>query len=819
MIDEFRNKILQGNVMEQLKRLPDNSVDMMITSPPYWGLRDYETESQIWDECPHSCTHVWGEDEPALRSRWGDTDTLSDKQASNRGSKQNVAAMEKSTGNFCMVTHHHEWIEDGGQNTKLSKGGITHDIHKTINRGPASDTYRCGVEACPAWKGSLGLEPTPDLYIKHLVNIMFEVKRVLKSTGTIWINLGDTYAGSSSRASKGGRAGFGTDREGVFNLNGARQKSIIGVPDRLKIALIDAGFICRNEIVWHKPNAMPSSASDRFTNDTEKIYFFTTQPRYYFEQQFEDFTDASVEDLLRRKTMTYYSEEGSESKYASGETGLDGDKTGRTRDQFYGDLEKGRNMRTTWKPYAVQEREIDTVDYRNLPPHDEVRKYLQFHKKKREQTIEEIEAYFETQAPHHWFEKNGSFPSREDWIKLMKWWVVKPSDFSELHIQMTTTLTKPSEKTSSVRGRNKRTTWKYNNSVVEATYRQGMHHLRGTGLVTKRPKDQFPTQKEFVDWMREHAPKKKIRDYWEDTGLGADFISETTMDHWYRYDSSGFAFPSFSDWVELQLEFFRIELGDWQDKDGKIMKDTASIENPDNPEDPFPILSEFFFETDAIGKYEGTGYGGDGTSFRGHSGYMKADGSLMINPKGRNMRTTWEEPEYPVAPSHLVEVQTRAFAEAHFAIFPEELIETPIIAGSPTEVCTTCNKPKIIKYEEERVPTRPGKDILKGKSGTDANPNKALHSSDLSKYREQIVRKNFTYVAQCKHKKFKPGIVMDIFMGSGTTAVVAKDLGRDYIGIELNPDYIKIADKRIRQGRAKIDVPQGYEQVDVAKGL
>ncbi len=112
---------------------------------------------------------------------------------------------------------------------------------------------------------------------------------------------------------------------------------------------------------------------------------------------------------------------------------------------------------------------------------------------------------------------------------------------------------------------------------------------------------------------------------------------------------------------------------------------------------------------------------------------------------------------------------------------------------------------------------------MKGKSGTDDNPNKSLHNSDLSKYREQIVRKNFKYVPSCYNgpcnEGFKPGIVMDIFMGSGTTAVVAKDLGRDYIGIELNPEYIEIAETRIRRGKANLDIPKGHVQIDVTKGL
>ncbi len=527
MIDQYRNKILQGHVIDVLKKLPDDSVDMMITSPPYWGLRDYDTDHQIWGEIPNICDD-------------------------------------------------HNWEQDGNQPTKLGTGGITHDINVKVQRPKSSPTYHCtnsrdfdhgqNTEWCKAWKGSLGLEPKPSVFIKHLLIILKEVKRVLKPTGTMWVNLGDTYAGSSSRASKGGRSGFTGEREGVFKLVGASQKSLIGIPDRLKIALINNDFICRNEIIWYKPNCMPSSADDRFTNDFEKLYFFSLGKKYYFEQQFEPFTDASIEDLLRRKTMTYYKEDGSESKYitsASAEE-LDGNKEGRTRDQLYGDLGKGRNMRTTWK---------------------------------------------------------------------------------------------------------------YNNLEHEAEHRQGMHKERGKGTVMKRHTDQFPTQKEFVDWMRKNAPMNRVLDYVNE-GRERLLFKRSTLEHWYRYDDSGFCFPELDDWVILGFEYFEVDL---EEDDGDI-----TTMNVGHPKDPFPILGMFYEETDAIGKYSGTGYGGDGSSFRGHSGYTKADGTLMINPRGRNKRTTWE-------------IQTKPFADAHFAVFPEELIDTPIKAGCPTEVCNNCGAPKIIE--------------------------------------------------------------------------------------------------------------------------
>ena len=222
-IDDYRNTIIQGNVLDKLKELPSDSVDMCITSPPYWNLRDYGFEPAVWDE-DESCHHVWS-----------------------------------PINNKCFD--------------------------------------------CTAWKGQLGHEPSYQLFIKHLVDIFTETARVLKPTGTLWINIGDTYASSpkgnkepSGLQSKNYGIGQNVPMKRNVSYGRVKQKSLIGIPDRLKIALIDAGFICRNEIIWHKPNAMPSSAKDRFTNDSEKLYFFTKNKKYYFEQQFEPHSEESIRD-------------------------------------------------------------------------------------------------------------------------------------------------------------------------------------------------------------------------------------------------------------------------------------------------------------------------------------------------------------------------------------------------------------------------------------------------------------------------------------------------------------------------------------------
>jgi len=191
-MENFLNKIINGNSLEVLKTIPDNSIDCCITSPPYWGLRDYGHEEQLGSE---------------------------------------------------------KHFKD---------------------------------------------------FVINLSNVFNEVQRVLKPTGTCFINLGDTYGGSGSGTTKNADTSKyvenskqvyvlpnGTSKASQFRGT-AMNKSLCMIPERFAIEMIDRGWCLRNQIIWHKPNQMPSSAKDRFTVDFEKVFFFVKQPTdYYFEQQLE----------------------------------------------------------------------------------------------------------------------------------------------------------------------------------------------------------------------------------------------------------------------------------------------------------------------------------------------------------------------------------------------------------------------------------------------------------------------------------------------------------------------------------------------------
>lgn len=133
--------------------------------------------------------------------------------------------------------------------------------------------------------GQLGIEKTPEEYISNLVSIFGEVKRTLKDSGTLWVNIGDSYAGNCSVASNNGRAGFGTKRETVTNRipDGLKPKDMIGIPWMLAFALRADGWYLRQDIIWAKPNPMPESVKDRCTKSHEYMFLLSKSRQYYYD--------------------------------------------------------------------------------------------------------------------------------------------------------------------------------------------------------------------------------------------------------------------------------------------------------------------------------------------------------------------------------------------------------------------------------------------------------------------------------------------------------------------------------------------------------
>lgn len=179
----------------------------------------------------------------------------------------------------------------------------TGDALTVLKQVPSGSINGC-VTSPPYWllrdygvAGQLGLEPTPQEYIGHLLQVFDEIRRVLRSDGSCWVVLGDTYFGS------GKGAGSRSPQKESFQFQrrpaelSRLPKSLALIPSRFAVAMTDSGWILRNRIIWHKPNVIPSSAKDRFSVDFEEMFFFTKSGRYYFEQQFVPFSRATVTRL------------------------------------------------------------------------------------------------------------------------------------------------------------------------------------------------------------------------------------------------------------------------------------------------------------------------------------------------------------------------------------------------------------------------------------------------------------------------------------------------------------------------------------------
>lgn len=181
------NTILQGDVLKKLKIIPDNYVNCCVTSPPYWGLRDYGHDGQI------------------------------------------------------------------------------------------------------------GLEKTPEIYVSRMVEVFNEVKRVLKPDGTLWLNLGDSYAGSGKGAAthpgtnekwkQGTNKGTHDKTIHTFNNDNYKPKDLIGIPWMVAFALRSAGWYLRSDVIWHKPNPMPESVTDRPTKSHEYIFLMSKSQKYYYDYE------------------------------------------------------------------------------------------------------------------------------------------------------------------------------------------------------------------------------------------------------------------------------------------------------------------------------------------------------------------------------------------------------------------------------------------------------------------------------------------------------------------------------------------------------
>lgn len=217
-------EIRQGDALERLREMPDRSVHLVVCSPPYFSLRDYGTAT-------------WEGGDPACGHRGRDVRTVS-----------------------------------GGNGKQYTNPGS--------NRVYSGDC-RCGARRVDQ---QIGLEETPGEYLEKMLAVFREIWRVLRDDGVCFVNLGDSYAANRSYQVNGTKQTAASQpAHGSRVPAGLRPKSLIGIPWRFALAMIDEGWILRSEIIWSKKAPMPESATDRCTKAHEQIFMFAKQERYFYD--------------------------------------------------------------------------------------------------------------------------------------------------------------------------------------------------------------------------------------------------------------------------------------------------------------------------------------------------------------------------------------------------------------------------------------------------------------------------------------------------------------------------------------------------------
>ena len=289
------NKIFNEDALHGIAKLPDDSVDCVVTSPPYYGLRNYDCDNVKWDN----------------------------------------------------------------------------------------------------WEGQLGQEPSYEIYLEHLISIAEELKRVLKPTGTLFWNMGDSYAGNMGKRSGWQDHKYSATREeGIKNgtslflqadYGDIQSKSLMMIPERFALKMIDIGFILRNKIIWYKRNGMPTSVKDRFSNKWEYVYFFTKSRKYYFDLDSvrKPFSQESIKRRQQKKVsinMQKFEGEGAYKRKHSGYKNTDGSNRINENGANPGDVIKVAAVRhKSWYSYRtpnyphtrIYDPDADGGDFHDVPtrPH------------------------------------------------------------------------------------------------------------------------------------------------------------------------------------------------------------------------------------------------------------------------------------------------------------------------------------------------------------------------------------------------------------------------------------------------------------------
>ncbi|MCD6590887.1 MAG: hypothetical protein J7K72_02855 [Candidatus Aenigmarchaeota archaeon] len=724
------NKIVQGDVLRVLKKFPDNSVDCIITSPPYWGLRFYgEQANTIWGGDPN-CEHEWEFEEVSQSGGQGEN---SEKQLTNKGSYFTAKQ------GFC--------------------------------------------KKCGAWYGQLGLEPTLDMFIEHLLEITAELKRVLKPSGCMFWNHGDCYSGNMGK-----RSGWSY----VSNLGNKKDGTAINFKPKydfpqkclclqnyiLALRMIqEQGWILRNIIIWHK---CLSGNTPIFAKSNGK-YLRTTIRELYrlFNEKNEIYLPSINGKWVKIVNFSY---EGKKEVYRI-----------RLRNGFWITATKEHRFMLKDGSFKC----VEELKKGDILRHDTIKI-----EEKHEKLTYDLGWVIGLFIAEGNYDRDGEirFSLSKDEIDFYERLknILEPYGATiRKHIYGSVMCV-----------------------VVNSKFIRGLieEFVSGKGSKGKHlSRSVFNTNKEFLKgivdgWLDGdgHYDKKNDR-YRFAIGYNRELIEDMRV----VCNILGYRFKSKLRWYKYQkgktlcyvIEIRKRSSNHFNNKDdNKIIKiekldakqDVYDIEVSDNhlfllpdgtishnsnhmPEsvkDRFtksyePVFffvksKKYWFDLDAVREpYTEVinRWGGEILKTKGNSLWdigtgqnLYRDRNLRPNPLGKNPGDVWEIPTQPFSARQL------GFEDVdHFAVFPEKLVERMILCGCPRWVCEKCGfiRERVIKTEYEK-------------------------------------KINIGWTSCSCGAGWKPGIVLDPFIGSGTTGVVARKLGRNFIGIEINPDYCKIAEARIK---------------------
>lgn len=309
--------ILQGDCLEVLRTLPDESLHCCVTSPPYWGLRDYGTGT--WEGGSVECDHL----------------------APKAGGTGQASALQVSVKRVD--------FESGGQYREV-----------------------CGKCGARRIDRQLGLEKTPEEYVAKMVEVFREVRRVLRGDGTCWVNMGDSYAGGGRGWEYCDPNGKQLTNRGVVGVvkseipKGLKSKDLCGIPWRLAFALQADGWYLRSDIIWHKPNPMPESVTDRPTKAHEYLFLLSKSERYFYDAEaIREPNETDGEFITEEnKRGGWRPEGGKDSELVGGK--IENGRKAREDGKFPRLLNpNGRNKRTVW---TVPTAPYSEAHFATFPP-------------------------------------------------------------------------------------------------------------------------------------------------------------------------------------------------------------------------------------------------------------------------------------------------------------------------------------------------------------------------------------------------------------------------------------------------------------------